>query len=309
MIIPINTENAIFDNSENGTLRWSSSGFETRLQGAESVTLLYDLSDLPEKRCREENFAPMLFVSESDVTIAGNALSDGADNSFTIKTSLFAKSHALKFIKAGEYGTISNIRLSLPDGAAVERPERKKRKRIFFIGDSMTAGLYNRRIQKEDPPYYLPSSQNSELSYASICAKNLGMDKNIYAISGAPLNFMNNVFFERVSDDIPDYIVILLGTNDVRGSEGPWDVRKNRFVSDYRKFLSALQIKYPKSPIICLAGLMNCDYVPFVKSAAEAENVFFLPLPPLPHSGHPRVSEQEKTAKLLMEFIFKNNLI
>lgn len=159
--------------------------------------------------------------------------------------------------------------------------------RIQFIGNSITCG-YGNMVSIPAPPQGNPltgfhsSNQNAYESYAMQTARKLQMAPMLVSFSGKGMyrNFDSDTvetmpkIYERVylqkansavwdhTKQIPDIVVINLGTNDYFGESRNKPLNDSVFIQTYIQFVERLISYYPKAKIICVNGPMLNDGYP-----------------------------------------------
>ena len=150
--------------------------------------------------------------------------------------------HVIRVVKLTE-----NIKTGLAlsglctDGSILSQPETQDKKRIEFIGDSITCG-FGLGTEEKDRFYY-PQEENVWMAHGPTAARNLGMDWQMMCISGIclaprkeiPMPVAMNMLYEytdRPSQQMSeldadkwnftmhsvDYVVNNLGTNDKKAA-------------------------------------------------------------------------------------------
>lgn len=195
--------------------------------------------------------------------------------------------HTIVLVKRTEagigWGEFLGFRL---DGDLLEAPPPSRR-RIEFIGDSITAGSGDEAAdgssECQEDGYGQPY-ENAYLSYGPVLARALGADDVVTAVSGIGVvrNYghgsdqrtMPQVYdltFTNLPDSprwdpsrfVPDALVVALGTNDFSLGDSPrprMDV--DDFVSAYGAFVAHLRAEYPDAVIFCVSSPMLGDDYP-----------------------------------------------
>lgn len=231
------------------------------------------------------------------------------------------------------------------EGEILQQKERGTRRKIEFIGDSITCGFGNETKDKERPFY--SNEENGWLSHAAVAARKLGMDWNMVCISGIclgrrealPMPYAMNELYpytDRVLEDRlerkeyqlwdfgsnkPDYIVLNLGTNDSNGIMGDVNPEneEKKFHKEYYEFLEMLRkCNGIEVKIICALGSMDyylyhhiVEIVTEYRENTGDKNIIYFRYPkihfmdPLGACYHPHVATHEKMADALVEFINK----
>lgn len=158
----------------------------------------------------------------------------------------------------------------LDKGRTLLNPPYLPKRKIEFVGDSMTCGLGVEGKDEKDP--YMAETENYYYSYASRTAQALDAQALVVACSGigvyrnqaGPKNGsednMSSVYSQTLLGDntetwnfmryIPDVVCVNLGMNDV--GSGEYD--RNYLVNAYRNFYKQLRSNYPRTKIVFLSG-------------------------------------------------------
>lgn len=204
----------------------------------------------------------------------------------TLFESKTQETHQIRIVKLTEnsksYVGINGFEM---EGQILELDEKKSKKTIEFIGDSITCGFGN-MVEDRDRLFF-SEDENGWMSYASIAARTLDMDWNMVCMSGIcsqlrtgmPMDYgMNDLYLytDRIWQDrfrkdqelqkwdfasnAKDYVVINLGTNDATGimlSEDQ-DGELEKFYQGYMDFVKTVRAcNGPKTRIICALGSMD----------------------------------------------------
>ena len=160
-----------------------------------------------------------------------------------------------------------------------------KRRRVAFIGDSVTCGYGNGiATAYPDKHPYTSANQDAYFAYGAVAARILdasymavaysgrGMVRNYSGVEGKTIPQM---YLDILPDDpqpgrwdpkryTPDLVVINLGTNDfsVGISETDAPALRERFTEAYAQFLETLRDYYPEAVFILGVGPMLSDEWP-----------------------------------------------
>ena len=155
-------------------------------------------------------------------------------------------------------------------GKPAPAPIRKSR-RIELIGDSVTAGYGN--AGKVGWTGYKMSEQDAAQTYGALAAAELNAEATIIAVSGQgmyqnlggqtkpvmkdfyPRTLPNDASSNSIwnfQSNIPDVVVINLGTNDFASNVEP-----GNFIQAYLQFIQEVRSHYPTAYILCVAGPHN----------------------------------------------------
>lgn len=204
----------------------------------------------------------------------------------------------LRIVKLSEnqYAYTAITRLITDSKAVIKRTEEKK-KRIEFIGDSITCGFGNEGNAGDE---FTTGTENPMKAYGALTAKKLDCEFNLVAWSGIGIisswippeeevpntgvlvpkvyPYVDYGLFSKMGwspnekydyeKDCCDAIVVNLGTNDASYTR---DSSKHihEFQEAYRDFLRYLRLTHKNIPIICVSGAMTellCDEI---KAAVE----------------------------------------
>jgi lysophospholipase L1-like esterase len=196
---------------------------------------------------------------------------------YTIHATTKNPSHTIRLYKATEANN-GLITLLVVRAAGLKPVEQKKRKKIEFIGNSITAGMANdlKDIPCHTGKWY--DQHNAYWAYGPRVARALDIDFMISAVSGigiyrtwngngpsmpqvyesAYLKADNNQQwdFNRYT---PDVVSICLGTNDLSDGDGkserlPFD--SSVYIRNYIAFIGTLYKHYPATQIALLTSPM-----------------------------------------------------
>ncbi|HAS41134.1 MAG TPA: electron transporter RnfD [Microscillaceae bacterium] len=242
------------------------------------------------------------------------------------------------------YTKFAGIELS-PDAQLV-LIKRKRRPRIEFYGNSITAGMGNEDLSGRKNTN--PAFKNNYLSYAAITARELDLEYRCIAKSGIGVmvswyDMIMPEMYHRLhpekadsrhdfTDWVPDIVVVNLFQNDswlvnmagnpnhkkrfVRGKPQP-----RQIVQAYVNFIRSLRKVYPKTHIVCTLGSMNAvqfgkPWKGYITQAVaqmkqrhqdqKLHTVFFAYNNR--RFGHPVVADHRKMANRLKKYLQENIL-
>lgn len=221
------------ENLEGTTFINSASGFEFKFRG----TAVY--ADICVIGSRDSMWS--VFVdgeTDSNARVLTFKETRGMFAKKTLVEGLPSDEHTLKILKrtmsSADYAVIKNLS---SDGAFLGAPEKPKL-HIAFYGDSITCGSgVLREYKPADSKIHTAETQNALQSYAAYCARELGASFGVFGRGGITLKFRNpaiepfsviNNYKSMAVDlsvengecpeydfsDMPDAVVIYLGTND-----------------------------------------------------------------------------------------------
>ena len=267
----------------------------------------------------------------------------GAAQSFPITVTSNKKVHTLTIYKGTE-ATMGNV-VFLGTTAKLTSISSKKKKKIEFIGDSITSGAANdpSEIPCNEGEYF--DHHNGFFAYGPILSRDIEVDYLMSSVSGIGMyrNWNDEnpelAIMPKVYENLyltleaskpkydyafqPDIISIALGTNDFSGGDGkkerlPFDQEK--YVSNYVNFIKMLYKHNPNAQIVITnSPMVNGDRaVVFedcltkVKQAFEKDTTHkpilifkFKPMTPSGCGGHPNISEHQVMAKEYGPFLKK----
>ncbi|MBO5251674.1 MAG: lipase [Bacteroidaceae bacterium] len=160
----------------------------------------------------------------------------------------------------------------LDNGRNLLNPPFLPKRKIEFIGDSMTCGLGIESMNEKDP--YLAETENYYYSYAARTAQALDAQALVVACSGIGVyrnhggpksgsnDNMSVVYNQTLWGDntetwnflryIPDVVCVNLGMNDV--GNGEYD--RNFLLNAYRNFYKQIRTNYPRAKVVFISGSM-----------------------------------------------------
>jgi len=173
--------------------------------------------------------------------------------------------------------SVVNVRgLLLPSGGRLLEPPPWPRRRLLFVGDSVTCGERIDRQLGETEPF---ASSNGYLSYGMRLARALGAQCHLVCYGGRGLvrdwrgrtDVLTGprLFDLAVADEIggptwdhasyvPDLVFVSLGTNDFNLDLGPLPERE-AFVSAYVRFVRSIRSRYPDAQVFLTEGAIVND--------------------------------------------------
>ena len=194
------------------------------------------------------------------------------------------KTHHVKILRISEgYNCISVEKVQIyGKNPEFSMPPEKKRLKLEFLGDSITAGFGV--LADSAKMEYTTYEQDSTKTYAYLTAQALDADIRTICISGEGIchscgdmvgtPFIK--FFNRTcrgaegytpDDYIPDIFIVNGGTNDKRTH-----VTSEEFIDGVIALLKDVRSKYPKTPIIWMYGMMVHVFDEELKTAINRFN-------------------------------------
>jgi lysophospholipase L1-like esterase len=203
----------------------------------------------------------------------------GEKKSYTIKIPKKADTHQIEIYKATE-ATTGNI---LFCGAKVENyllPKTENKKRIEFIGNSITSGMGNDFTEIPCGTGEWFDQHNAYWAYGPQLSRELNTDFLLSSVSGIGMyrgwndenseeptmpQVYENLYLTRVNTKPfdttfqPDLVSICLGTNDLSDGDGikprlPFNEEK--YISNYIQFINTIFKRYPKTQVVLLNSPM-----------------------------------------------------
>lgn len=267
----------------------------------------------------------------------------GAAQSFPIKVTENIKKHSLEIYKDTE--AHSGGILFAGTTAKLTSISFKKKKKIEFIGDSITCGAASDASETPCDKGEYMDHHNSYYAYGPRIARQLGVDYLMSCVSGIGMyrNWNDENRDEAIMPDVyqnlyltkdpskpkydfafqPDIISIALGTNDFSGGDGKKErlpFNPEKYVSNYINFIKMLYQHNPKVQIVITnspmvggeRGVVFEDCLNKVKDAFAKDKMHrpiqifkFKPMTPKGCSGHPDVADHQVLANEYAPFLKK----
>ncbi|KRB57749.1 SGNH/GDSL hydrolase family protein [Flavobacterium sp. Root186] len=267
----------------------------------------------------------------------------GAVQSFPIKVTSKKKEHHLEIYKNTEAQS-GNI-LFAGTTAKLTSISSKKKKKIEFIGDSITCGAASDPSDIPCDKGEYMDHHNSYYAYGPTLSRAIGVDYLMSCVSGIGIyrNWNDENKDEAIMPDIyqnlyltkdpskpkydfafqPDIISIALGTNDFSGGDGKKErlpFNPEKYVSNYINFINMLYEHNPNVQIVITNSPMvgGERAVVFEDCLNKVKNAFaedkthkpiqifkFKPMTPKGCSGHPDVADHKILADEYGPFLKK----
>ncbi|MEP6804209.1 MAG: GDSL-type esterase/lipase family protein [Flavobacterium sp.] len=265
----------------------------------------------------------------------------GPAQSFPIKTTSNKKVHKLEIYKNTEAQS-GNI-LFAGTTAKLISISAKKKKKIEFIGDSITCGAASDSVDCDKGEYF--DHHNGYYAYGPVLSREIDVDYLMSSVSGIGMyrNWNDENKDEAIMPDVyqnlyltkdaskpkydfafqPDIISIALGTNDFSGGDGKKErlpFNPEEYVSNYIKFIKMLYEHNPKAQIVITnspmvggeRGVIFEDCLNKVKNAFAEDKTHksilifkFKPMTPKGCLGHPDVTDHKVLANEYAPFLKK----
>lgn len=267
----------------------------------------------------------------------------GAAQSFPVKVTSNKKEHTLEIYKTTE--AQSGGILFAGTTAKLTSITSKKKKKIEFIGDSITCGAASdpSDVPCDKGEYF--DHHNGYYAYGPVLSREIGVDYLMSSVSGIGMyrNWNDENKDEAIMPDVygnlyltkdnskpkydfafqPDIISIALGTNDFSGGDGkkerlPFNAEK--YVTNYINFIKMLYKHNPNAQIVITnspmvggeRGVVFEDCLNKVKAAFASDKTHkeiqifkFKPMTPKGCSGHPDVADHKLLADEYAPFLKK----
>jgi len=126
------------------------------------------------------------------------------EQTVTLFESESVETHTLRIVKRseGSKGRAGLRQLTL-EGELLELPVEAKRRKIEFVGDSITCGFGNEMPQ--EAAQFSAEQENGLLSYGAIAAELLDADYQIICVSGIPLCWARDESYRMTLPWVPDF--------------------------------------------------------------------------------------------------------
>jgi len=267
----------------------------------------------------------------------------GAEQTFPVKVTSDKKEHTLEIYKTTE--AHSGGILFAGTTAKLTSITSKKKKKIEFIGDSITCGAASdpSDVPCDKGEYF--DHHNGYYAYGPVLSREIGVDYLMSSVSGIGMyrNWNDENKDEAIMPDVyenlyltkdnskpkydfafhPDIISIALGTNDFSGGDGkkerlPFNAEK--YVANYINFIKMLYKHNPNAQIVITnspmvggeRGVVFEDCLSKVKAAFASDKMHkeiqifkFKPMTPKGCSGHPDVADHKVLADEYAPFLKK----
>lgn len=342
-----------YKDTETGILHfnWTCSGLELTFRGTCLIASLHAQSGVETERdmisgnMEERATWPWIsvFLDDEEVPCRWFEISKPEDTQLIFQSET-EETHRIRIVKITEnLKTGLGIDHFFMEGEILPSENCSGRRKIEFIGDSITCGFGNET--KEKDRLFYSDEENGWLSHAAIAARKLNMDWNMICVSGIclgkremiPLPYAMNDLYpytDRILEDrlerkeyqvwdfasnTPDYVVLNLGTNDATGIIGDTDPEQEekKFHTEYYEFLKMLrQYNGADTRIICALGSMDyylyhhiTEIVTEYRNNTGDDKVTYFRYPkidfmdPLGACAHPYVITHEKMAESLIQYI------
>lgn len=217
------------------------------------------------------------------------------------------KEHLVTLVRSteGRAGISEFNGFILEKGGQLIAPPPDKKRRLEFVGDSITAGAINLMPYNGTNPSV---SEDGNMSYAPLLSRLLDADWSVVAKSGIGVvhNYGDPLpsdkphaidlygwtfFHNNISKDNPawdshnfpvDAVIVALGTNDL--SDLQRKPAKTEFCNAYNALLQKIRQMNPQASIICLEPVPSClpgEIRTWIADSVQAQHdakIYFVPL-------------------------------
>jgi len=261
-----------------------------------------------------------------------NTFKVSKDTVIVLASGLPVKPHQFLLFKRteGEQGTATIKQFIVAKNGTLIKCSGTPVRKVEFIGNSITCGFGTEVSDPKAP--FLPSTENSYHSYASIVSRYFDADYHFIAHSGLGVvrNYgdkktiseqtMRQRFLHTFDMNLnvdwdfskwkPDVVVVKLGTNDY--SNPAICPTEEQFVNGYLELIASIRKAYGEIPIVCVSSCMSGDKlyqsVQAVVAKSNDKNIHFVGLKPellnwntdFGACAHPNYEGQKKMALVLI---------
>lgn len=222
--------------------------------------------------------------------------------------------------------------------------QSEPKKKIEFIGDSITCGFGNDETDKKCGEGQWFDQHNAFLAYGPVLSRALGAEFLLSSVSGYGMyrNWNSEKWEENILPDVydhlylrtsetakfnndfqPDIVSICLGTNDLSVGDGKKErlpFNKHKFIGNYIEFVQNIYRKYPNTKVVLLnSPMISGDQNKLlVECLNEVKNFFklntkhttievfeFKEMTPTGCGYHPSTNDDQKMADELYPFFSK----
>ncbi len=314
---------------------WSATGIALRFEGTSLTLLLKDSASGTPNKVKGVNGNYFSVVVDRTKPSALELLPGQTE--YAVAKDLKPGKHTVTIAKRTEAGTgpVTFLGVVLEDGAKLLAPPKAPRRRVEFIGDSITCGYGIEGANEKEN--YCSATEDATAAYGYLTAQLLGAEYSgisasgwgAYRAYGGEFDAVLGRVWDRTLIDEasstwdfkrwqPDAVVINLGTNDF--AKGVPD--EKLFVGAYTALVNRILAAYPKAHLFCTVGPMVSDSWPkdakhlttlrrYVKTVVDAhpDRLHFVGFPG-PKAGegygsdwHPSAKTQRRMATQLAKEI------
>lgn len=321
-------EGRIAHQSQEHILYWSGSSVKLKFYG---TTLYADLKD----EFGENDYQVIIDKDSSYL------LKIGTSKEPYLLAELPLDTHTVELFKRTEYDrghTVFNGFYS--SEKIIPLAFKPKKQRIVFYGNSITAAYSVDDYSGKDSPdgphtnclhsYAYLTALHFDASYQLICKSGIGITVSWFPYIAEDIYDKINPIDKKSIygfEDKADVVLINLGQNDcwlTKMLDNPEHQRvfgntipdSSFLINAYKNYLAKIRKKHPSAHIICAIGAMDAsstDYWPNIIKTAVIKSKDLKAYPfVFPYNGtgqHPKIEEQKKMAKQLIQFINEKNFL
>lgn len=314
-------------------MNYSCSGLEFVFTGTKAEAVLW--SDSPSMEAIYKAWVAV-FVNDEEQPSRRFAL-EKEEDTYLLYEGTEAKETKIRLVKYSEdaFGRVG-VKSLILEGSE-PKPTAKKKRKLEFIGDSITCGYGNEGVWMVD--VFNTTQENPWEAYAATTSRALEADYHLISWSG--IGIISNYTEEEVPNDpwlmppmypyadkatdmalgkeplvwdntsfVPDCIIINLGTNDHSYCKGITE-RVETFGREYHQFVKKVRSLNPNSKILCTLGAMGQDLCAEIErqvnllTAEGVEDIYYMAFDvQLEEDGigsdwHPTIITHKKMAKKL----------
>jgi len=326
----ISYEGRVAIDTKNGTsLYWPGTVVQIDFEGSEIYAELEDE--------KGENYFTVIIDGKEASVINTSA----GKKTYMLATGLSAGSHRVALFKRTEFshGETNFHKFIVNNNAKVIENSPKKKRKIEFYGDSITAGYAIDDTSGKDSG--AAQFNNNYLAYGALTARYFDAEYRCICKGGIGLMiswfpYTMNDIYERLNpldststwnfkNYTPDVVVVNIFQNDswlvnnVKHPEfkrtfGDTPPTKEVIINAYKSFVSNIRKQYPTAEIICALGSMDAmknnsawpDYITQATKELNDSKIHTLFFPFKETKGHPSKTEQQSMAERLISYIEKN---
>jgi hypothetical protein len=309
---------------------WSGSSVSINIKGTREIKALLDIK-------KDVNY--YYAIVDGNTSLLKKIKVSSGKKMYTLATFSDLKEHHVEFVKITntDENTTFFYGFEIDKGGVVLKPNKKKKRKLEFFGDSITCG-HGVDVPVDSTDSGASKYFNNFKSYDAITARYFDAQYHCTAKSGigVTVSWFPQIMpeiYDRINPNdsnskwnfssyIPDIVVVNLFQNDSWILNQPYNEQfKTRFgtvkptdefiINTYVDFISKIRAHYPKASIICCLG--NMDATQEGSKWPGLVNLAVIKLNDkkiVSHffsykhtNGHPKVVEQQAIADDLILFI------
>jgi lysophospholipase L1-like esterase len=196
---------------------------------------------------------------------------EGSKSVYPAASGLPDAEHTVELFKRTEplVGQTQFLGLRLEKGRKLLPPPPPAKRRLEFVGDSITCGYGNESANESEK--FSPKTENQWLAYGALTARALNAEYAAIAWSGKWLFGDNAIplLYDLALPNDPgskwdfaswpaDSVIVNLGTNDF----GPRNPTEKEWTDAYRAFIKRIRAHWPQAHVFLAVGSMMSDSYP-----------------------------------------------